>query len=120
MFSLASSTDEIDKYRQANGASPNFVHSLDASHLVLTTIAANAAGIDSFAMIHDDFGTHAGNMDVLHAAIRDQFVLIYSKGNLLEKFMLENTTNKPFNFKSLPTVGTFDINDVFDADYFFG
>lgn len=119
-FSLAEATDEIDTYRQANGASPNYVHSLDASHLVMTTLAANAAGITNFAMIHDDFGTHAGNMDILHAAIRDQFVLMYSKGNLLERFRDENTIGKPYKFKPLPSMGTLDINEVLDAEYFFG
>lgn len=119
-FNLASSTDEIDPYRQANGASPNYVHSNDAAHLIMTTIASRAAGITDFAMIHDDFGTHAGNMDVLHAAIREQFVLMYSKGNLLQKFMEENTVGKSYSFKELPKLGTLDINEVLDADYFFG
>jgi DNA-directed RNA polymerase len=119
-FSLAHATDEIDPYRQANGASPNFIHGNDAAHMIMTAIESNTHGITSFAMIHDDFGTHAPNMDLLHKAIRTQFVIMYSKGDLLQRFVDENTIGFPYKFKELPTTGTFDINEVLTSDYFFG
>ena len=39
-------------------------------------------------MIHDSYGTHACNTDLMHACIRDAFVQQYS-GGLLDKFAAE-------------------------------
>src|SRR5690606_2015988 len=61
---------KLDRRRQTLGISPNFVHSCDASHMMLTTCLAAANGITSFAMIHDSYGTHAGNTGILAAALR--------------------------------------------------
>ncbi|QRI64883.1 hypothetical protein JQ506_07795 [Shinella sp. PSBB067] len=57
--------DQIDARRQVNGVAPNFVHSLDASALVLTVCAAVDKGINKFAMIHDSYGTTAHHSAIL-------------------------------------------------------
>jgi hypothetical protein len=67
-MTLKIETTKIDKRRMAAGISPNFVHSLDASHMVSTVVECQREGLQSFAMVHDSFGTHAGNIDVLAAA----------------------------------------------------
>src|SRR5690606_11039190 len=67
-YSIREYTDKIDVSALKNGSAPNYIHSLDASHLVKTVL--EAAGIDSFQMIHDDFGTHACDIPELHRAIR--------------------------------------------------
>ena len=38
---------------------PNFIHSVDSAHMMLTAIACNKAGL-SFAGVHDSYWTHAG------------------------------------------------------------
>jgi DNA-directed RNA polymerase len=48
--------NEINKDKAANGVAPNFVHALDAAHLMLVTNAACAEGITSIATVHDSFG----------------------------------------------------------------
>ena len=50
--------ETADKAKHRNGIAPNFIHSYDASHLHLATVAGGAEGL-SLAMIHDDYGTHA-------------------------------------------------------------
>jgi DNA-directed RNA polymerase len=60
-MTLQVETSTIDKRKQAQGISPNFVHSLDAAHLMRTVVKCQEAGITSFAMVHDSYGTHAGN-----------------------------------------------------------
>lgn len=117
--SLGTPNDKIDMYRQANGISPNFIHSIDAAHLIRTTLACNAENITSFAMIHDDFGTHAGNMDTLHKHIRETFVQMH-KDPWLKYFNRQNSEGFPYKFPVLPESGALDIEDVLKADYFFG
>src|SRR5690606_23818318 len=60
-WNVSGTTKDVDRQRHRNGIAPNFIHSMDASHMQLTALAAKKAGIDSLAMIHDDFGTHAAD-----------------------------------------------------------
>jgi DNA-directed RNA polymerase, mitochondrial len=110
-------TDKLDLNRQKQGASPNFVHSIDATHMQMVILVALAEGITDFAMIHDSFGTHACNIPAFNKIIRDTFVVLHQPGNLLESYREEQgNTSLP----EPPSSGTLDILGVRKADYFFG
>lgn len=64
---------------------PNFIHSLDASHLMMTVKAAYHAGIHQFAMVHDSYGTHAADAPRLARILRTEFVNLH-KQPLLDLF----------------------------------
>lgn len=66
-ISLLVASKEIDHQRQAQGIAPNFVHSMDASHLMLTVNTAVDRGVTCFAMVHDSYATHASDSDLLAA-----------------------------------------------------
>ncbi len=68
--------------RHGAGMAPNFVHSMDASHLHLVAcrMAREVPGA-SLAFIHDSFGTHASETQRLYDALRDEFVLMYENSN---------------------------------------
>ena len=120
------SPDKLNKRRAVSGVSPNFVHSMDSTHLLWTVLyCADNHDIGSFAMIHDSFGTHATNCDALAAATREMFVTLYSEDRLTD---LRNQTAKNLELVApelvaelpdVPEFGTFDINTVRDSDYFF-
>ncbi len=113
---------KLDRRRQTLGISPNFVHSCDASHMMLTTCLAAENGITSFAMIHDSYGTHAGNTAILAAALRQAFVDQYS-GDVLGAFRQELAEQLPpeaaADLPELPPAGDLDLNLVLDSAYFF-
>ena len=117
---LRQDTDRICSRRQANGISPNFVHNCDSSHLVLTTLHAAARGITNFAMIHDDFGTHAANAKALGESIRVSFVDMYKRHDVLQEFKDEVEANTGVTLPDLPPQGDLDITEVLKSDYFFG
>jgi Autographiviridae RNA polymerase len=52
-------TDEVRSEKARNSGVANFVHSLDASHLVLSVNTAVSAGITNFMTVHDCFATLA-------------------------------------------------------------
>ena len=59
-------------------------------------------GIESFAVVHDSFGTHACDMEDLSTVIRQEFVKIYSE-DVLQNFKIEvqkmtNTELPPASF----------------------
>lgn len=109
---------KVDKARQSNGISPNFVHSLDASVAQKTALYAKASGIDSLAMVHDSFATHSTNCDTLATCIRQATAEIFST-DILSKFRDEVTTQTEKELPELPEYGTLDPNDVIDSEYYF-
>ncbi len=113
---------DIDKKRQSNGVSPNFVHSLDAAALMLTVNAALDQQIGAFAMIHDSYGTHAADTQVLAETLRASFVALYDGGDVLKEFRESILKNNNVDQKTLPTApefGHLEIHDVFRSKYFF-
>ena len=85
-LSLKEPIDKLDLRKQSSALSPNWIHSLDASHLMSTVCSSLDQGIGSFAMIHDSFGTHAADTDKLFATVRDTFVEMYEQNDVLAQF----------------------------------
>jgi DNA-directed RNA polymerase len=110
---VATESDEIDLSGHKAGLPPNFIHSLDAAHLHMTAAASHDAGIESLAMIHDDYGTHCADAPVMYHIIRDQFVKLYSQHDPLEDL------RKKYHLTDPPSKGTLDINDVLESTFFF-
>lgn len=122
---LTIETDEIDGRRQASGIAPNFVHSMDSSHLMATAALARINGIGSLAVIHDSFGTHACDTNMLHAVIREAFVEQYAP-NVLARFRDEvvDQLSKVApelveELPPLPPMGSLDLDAVRESDYLF-
>jgi DNA-directed RNA polymerase len=113
---------EINKRKMASGISPNFVHSLDAAHLVGTVGLCLDNGVTSFSMIHDSFGAHAGAIDVLSQCLREAFVQQYS-GDVLGDFRSQLVAALPEELAGdvppIPAFGSLDISAVRNSDYFF-
>nr|VDD00990.1 unnamed protein product [Brassica rapa] len=104
--------------KQMTAFAPNFVHSLDASHMMMTAVACNKAGL-SFAGVHDSFWTHASDVDVMNRILREKFVELYDKPvleNLLESFQKSFPS---LRFPPLPERGDFDLREVIRSPYFF-
>ena len=121
-LNVGEETSKIDHTKTVNGQSPNYVHSMDASHLVLTVDACLDKGVENFGMIHDSFATHAGNTDKLRDTLREEFVKMYSE-NQLARFRDEIASQlSPKNAKKLPEIpkqGNLDITKVLNSTYFF-
>jgi DNA-directed RNA polymerase len=115
-------TDELDARKQAQGIAPNFVHSMDASHLVLTVNRCVDNSITSLAMIHDSYGTHAADADGLQEQLREAFIEQYS-GDVLEEFIGNLKEQLPEELLKLlppkPRMGRLDLAGVRDSRYFF-
>jgi DNA-directed RNA polymerase len=112
-------TDEIDISRQRNGVAPNFVHSMDATHMRMTINALVSKGITQFSFIHDDYGTYAADTDTMHEVIREQFVKLYEEHDPLQTFCDEQEARWVV-LPSVPKKGELDLNEVMESPYFFG
>jgi DNA-directed RNA polymerase len=114
--------DKLDRRKQSAGISPNFVHSLDAAHMMRTVSYCLHEGVTDFAMIHDSYGTHAGNAETLRYQLRRAFVDQYS-APVLEDFrnqMVDQLTPElAAKVPPLPPMGNLDLEQVMHSEYFF-
>ena len=115
--------EALDKRKQGQGISPNFVHSCDAAHLMLTVARAQQAGISNFAMIHDSFGTTAGDVEEMYSVVRESFVEMYEDIEVLENFRDELVSQLSDKAKSkvpsMPVRGTLELSQVRNSRYCF-
>jgi DNA-directed RNA polymerase, mitochondrial len=116
-------TGRINKDKQKNAVAPNFIHSLDASHLMLTVLRAKQEGINDFLLIHDSFSTHACNTSLWSLIIRDEFVKMYSQNDVFGTFYQNVlSTIDPSHQSKIPVPpvpGDLDLSEVLLSDYAF-
>ncbi|XP_045347062.1 DNA-directed RNA polymerase, mitochondrial isoform X3 [Leopardus geoffroyi] len=76
--------------KQKNGFPPNFIHSLDSSHMMLTALHCYRKGL-TFVSVHDCFWTHAADVEVMNQVCREQFVRLHSQPILhnLSRFLMK-------------------------------
>lgn len=125
-YTLLREGDKLDTKKQALGIAPNFIHSLDAAHLMRTVLMCAQDGITDYAMIHDSYGVHAGDASVLRRNLADAFVEQYSEP-VLSRFRAElaqqlRDSGREDLAEALPPVppmGSLDLDRVRESDYFF-
>ncbi|KAI3854603.1 hypothetical protein MKX03_005199 [Papaver bracteatum] len=118
VLTLQRETDNVMIQRQRTAFPPNFVHSLDGSHMMMTALACKRAGIN-FAGVHDSYWTHACDVDEMNRILREQFVELYEQPileNLLASFQKCFPT---LDFPPLPERGDLDLKEVLKSPFFF-
>ena len=108
--------DRNNRPKAASGIAPNFVHSLDSTHLLMTILRFEGRVVP----IHDSAATHAAHMDELNACLRSAFVDLYRHNNPLETIQ-EAAVAAGADLSDLeePTKGDLNINLVLDSPFFF-
>lgn len=125
-----------DTVKQKNAFPPNFIHSLDSTHMMLTSLHCHSAGL-TFVSVHDCYWTHALTVDTMNKICRDQFVALHSQPILqdLSKFLLQKYSAGPMTeaknkkyqeyrrlmmlLAKVPQTGDFDLERVKESTYFF-
>jgi DNA-directed RNA polymerase len=77
----------IDKFKTTktlDSASPNFVHSLDAAHLIRTVLAANGEDLKDILTVHDCFACLAPHAVRFSQLIRRELLLLHLANPLAE------------------------------------
>jgi DNA-directed RNA polymerase len=115
-------TNTLSKRGNANGIAPNYIHSLDASVMTLTTNRAVADGVTSFAMVHDSYATHAAHAPTLARILRETVRDMFAR-DLLAEFRDEIAAGLPpeasAKIPALPKYGALDPSVVEHSPYFF-
>ncbi|XP_074280847.1 DNA-directed RNA polymerase 3B, chloroplastic [Silene latifolia] len=118
VLALQKEGEGIEAKKQRTAFPPNYVHSLDGTHMMMTAVACRDAGLQ-FAGVHDSFWTHACDVDKMNQILREKFVELYNTPileDLLESFQ---TAYPESTFPPLPERGDFDLEEVLESPYFF-
>jgi len=99
----------MSKGKQAQGAAPNAIHSLDAAHLALTVYKADFP----VTTIHDSFGCLPGDMPKLFKLLRETFIELYKSDPLsaLSRDMQCDISNI--------VLGNLDLDLILESEYCF-
>jgi DNA-directed RNA polymerase len=111
--------NKLDRRRQGAGVSPNHTHSNDSCHLRMTVNLAADNGVTHFSMIHDSFGCHASDIEMLSACTRETFLWMYHENNPLQSFKDECEATLGATLPDLPKKGNLDITQVIHSEFFF-
>ena len=110
--------EELRKTEQVNGIAPNFIHSLDSTHLMMVV---NESNLQNYTTIHDSFGTSLGEAHKLKEVIRQQFYKLYTEYEPLKDFreQAEQLIGESLEDIEEPTQGELDIEEVLTSTYIF-
>ena len=101
--------NKFDGSKMRQSIAPNFVHSLDASHMMMAINSMAKNGITYFHMVHDSFATHAANIELMRDAVRSTFVELHRDdplARIAEAYDIEISSR-----------GDFDIERVLNSKY---
>lgn len=121
-MTLHADTSDLDRRKQAASVAPNFIHSMDAAHLMATVNNSYDYGIRDFAMVHDSYGCHASDVPLLSEVLRECFIAMYSGDVLgeLQASISEGLSEEEIaRIGDPPPTGSLDLEAVRDSLYFF-
>ncbi|CAJ0575231.1 unnamed protein product, partial [Mesorhabditis spiculigera] len=90
--------------KQMSAFPPNYVHSIDSTHMMLTALECARRGL-TFAAVHDCYWTHASSVEEMNHLCRETFIRLHS-----EPLGLLTPRVPP---------GTLDLSEVRNSVYFF-
>lgn len=108
-----------NKKKQQSAFPPNFVHSIDASHMMMTASRCTHEGID-FAAVHDSFWCHAANVDRMSRLLREEFIKLHRRDLLSELVAEWRERYVGLQIAQVvPRAGNLDLDRILDSPYFF-
>lgn len=108
----------MNKSKQNTAFPPNYVHSIDSTHMMYTAIACTKQNV-TFASVHDSYWTHACDIPLMSKILREEFVRLHSSP-LIESLDENFRSRYPQEtFPKVPLKGKFDLENVKQSTYFF-
>ena len=109
---------DVHAAKQIQGIVANFVHSLDACHLLRCAIRFELEEM-AFGCVHDSIWTHANDVDRANVIIREEFVFLHQEPILEDLAEYWRSTRPGVEIADPPAEGHLDLADVMESRYFF-
>ena len=72
----------VSSQKQRSAFPPNFIHSLDATHMMMTSLKMKQRNL-AFTAVHDSFWTHPADVEILHEVIVVKLCTVFTIVTLL-------------------------------------
>ena len=99
---------ELDVIKTVGAMSPNFIHSIDSTHVRQVTVKCD----HSLVLVHDSVGSHAATYFDTARVIREEFVAVH------EYAALDNLCSN-MGMRTPKFRGDFDVSEVLQSSYIF-
>jgi DNA-directed RNA polymerase len=106
---------KINKKKTLDAAAPNFVHSLDAAHLIRVVLAAQSEGIINVLTVHDSFACLAPQATRFNQIIRRELAMLYARQDHPSGLRDHNQIDA--DSVKLPEYGRLDPFDLQQSEY---
>lgn len=103
---VADTTGKYNVTKALNGISPNFIHSMDSSHLVKVINEFNG----QILPIHDSFGTHACDVANLRHVLLNLLADMYEQYNDMTNIIQVTIPDEIYEYKPKP--GNLDLQNI--------
>jgi DNA-directed RNA polymerase len=109
---------DVTEWKRVETASaPNFVHSLDASHLLFALKRAKEEGISNLAVVHDAFGTTPTKTAAFARILREEFAKLYYRSPF--ECLGRAAHAVGVAYPAYPPAGTLSMEGVINSEYLF-
>lgn len=78
VLSLDADSLVLNSSKQRTAFPPNYIHSLDSTHMMLTSLHCQRLGV-TFVSVHDCYWTHPCTVDQMNRVCREQFVMLHQQ-----------------------------------------
>lgn len=120
---IRNETNELNKNSMVSAVAPNFIHSMDSSHLMLTVCQSQNEGIENFCLVHDSFATIPADMPRFFNIIRESMVKMYEENDVFSQFRRQIAHSLPAGQAAMllppPRKGNLDLKVILKAQYAF-
>jgi len=115
---LRNYNDTVDYGKSERACSPNLIHSLDATLLMMTVRRCKKAGVSDMMVVHDSFSTTIDNVPTLAREVRLAFVELFQENEPYTQ-LKEQTLERIAKRLDEVDQGDLDITEVLQSDYAF-
>ncbi|WP_406853368.1 DNA-directed RNA polymerase [Brevundimonas sp. BH3] len=118
---LRRETDGINRRSMANAIAPNFIHSMDATHL-MAVVNKCADDAITLSVVHDSFATHPCDVEDMRTILKDKFYELYQYDwltYLRDEFLAQLPAEYQDRIPPTPAMGSFDISLVKQSEFLF-
>lgn len=113
MVTMTTRDDTYNTRSASNGIVPNFVHSMDSSHLCMTINDFDGQVLP----IHDSFATHASDVPAMHTSLRSTFVTMYLQYKIEDFLSMNSIDDEDY---TPPVQGNLNLEVVNKSRFMFG
>lgn len=116
-FRYNKETDDPDISGMASAIAPNFVHSMDACHMLRLVRRCFDNNIKQLHLVHDDYGCHANHGGLLADLAKQEFYLMYEENDPIRQFY-ERYKDK-IQTEPPEMIGSLNLENIIESTYAF-